>query len=286
MKYWAVLALRLAVFLEFLGRAWQHLFLGSSFREFFWNYRFFGPFIENFSSLTWSQYLIDKDWELAISSLEMGVGFLFLAAAVQALTLRGSGLWLVKTASIFLLPIAWMHFLGNPYNTFLLLEFSAQASAPILLILIARQRYNIYLATMVVVSVTFTCHGLYAIGAFPVPQKFISMCQGTLGLDKVASLRFLVAAGLLDFLAVVLIWFKSTRKWGLFYMVFWGFITAFARIWANFYSFDPWNSLWHWTPEFLFRAPHFLLPLSLVFAKVKQKECSAPGFLVSLSQSA
>lgn len=269
MKFSPLLALRFAVILSFLGRAWQHLFLNTVYREFLWDYKLMSPIVEGYFKMGWSQYLNSAKAEQIINYGEVLGGCIFLGAAIQAAISKGKrSPFLLLFAFLLLLPIAWMHFLGNAYNSFMLLEFTAQASAPLLLIWALRSKAiltgnTFKRAIILVLSVTFTCHGLYAVGAFPVPQKFIAMAQSCLGLNELQSLRFLALMGYLDFVAVVLLYFTATKKWAALYMVGWGFITAYARIWANFYSFDPWNSLWHWTPDFLFRGPHYLLALCL-----------------------
>ncbi len=254
-----------------MGRAWQHFFLNPDYNEFFWNQTLFGDLAEWVWGVSWNEFLTTTSIQNQLDKVIAGIGALFLLGGISVFSLKDS--WarvLLFIATALLLPFAWLHFVGNVYNWAMLFEFSAQLFAPILLwVAVRKPEWNWVLFAKVVIAITFTCHGLYAAGIYPVPQKFIGMTIRVFECSKDTALVFLKIAGWLDFVAATCLFIpnKNAVKRGLWYMVIWGFITAFTRIYSNFYYFDAWHSLHQWAYAFFIRAPHFLLPLALLFHK-------------------
>jgi hypothetical protein len=117
----------------------------------------------------------------------------------------------------------------------------------------------------VAIALTFTCHGLYAVGYYPRPGKFIQMTMTILGTNKEASVIFLNIAGILDFVLSVLIFLpRRFALIGLGYAAFWGLATTAARVWANYIPEFWQDSLLTWTHESIMRMPHFMVPLAVM----------------------
>jgi hypothetical protein len=271
LKVEPLLWLILGTSLLLLGRGWQYFFFETSFREIFWSQKAFGWFVEGWLGIDWNSYLSTPKYDDGIVLFEKCLGLLFMSTAVFTLyfsrikAVRG----LLILVTLFQLPQAYFQFNGVGYNWALMLEFSAQFFTPILLLMYLSNRKEMALKwCKVIIAITFVCHGLYAVGVYNVPQKFLTMSMKTVGLSRASSLVFLSTMGMLDFIAALLVFLKKAmfRRIGLWYMVFWGFTTAVARPWAHFYSFDAARSLFQHFPDFLIRSPHFLLPVFLLVA--------------------
>jgi hypothetical protein len=265
------LCLVLGASLMLLGRGWKYFFFETSFREIFWSQKAFGWFIEDWLGIDWNSYLSTPFYDDRIVMFEKGLGLLLMSVAVMILFFsRGKAVkGVLILVTLFQLPQAYFQFNGVGYNWALMLEFSAQFFMPILLLLYLMDRKELAIKLgVVVIAITFVCHGLYAAGVYNVPQKFLTMSIKTIGLNKSSSMLFLTIMGVLDFVATVMVFIKNfvARRIGLWYMVFWGFVTAVARPWAHFYAFDAARSLFQHFPDFLVRAPHFLLPIFLLVA--------------------
>lgn len=265
----ATAVLKWAIVLMFIGRGWQYAFFETSFREIFWNYKAFSWFVEGWYGIDWNVYLSTPHYDGYIEVFEKSLGVYFILVGVALLCFQPKK-WLrilVLFAFLFQIPQAYFSFSGFSYNWALLLEFSAQFMSPLIWLMVVKGwRKGLIQIAMATVALTFICHGLYASGVYNIPQKFYAMCIKTIGLTKNQSVYFLLVMGVLDFIAAVMIFVPkwSIQKSALIYMILWGFVTAVARPWANFYSFDAWRSLFQHFPDFLIRAPHFLLPLCVL----------------------
>ena len=259
----------IATSLMLCGRAWKYFFFETSYREIFWNHKAFGWFIENLIHIDWNHYLANPAYDANIMLFKKGLGlFYFLSAIIVVVIPRHRAVrGVLIMVAISQIPQAYFQFNGSFYNWALLLEFTAQFSAPLLLWMQLRGKIQTTKVwCKLVVAITFICHGLYACGVYNVPQKFLTMCMKTLAFSKENALLFLTAMGVLDFIAALALYFKNTKilRVGLWYMIVWGGLTALARPWAHFYSFDAFRSLFQHLPDFLIRAPHYMLPLFLL----------------------
>ena len=117
----------------------------------------------------------------------------------------------------------------------------------------------------VATAITFTCHGLYAVGYYPQPGHFTEMVINILGVGEDTALLLLKIMGILDFLLSVMIFLPL--KWArpaLIYAIFWGFATSLARVWSSWdleFLGDSLMQSWHAS---VMRFPHFLIPLALL----------------------
>lgn len=87
------------------------------------------------------------------------------------------------------------------------------------------------LVARILCSLTFLGHGLFAVGLDRDFTNFIPMTTYLTGLDAKGAETFLTVFGILDLVAAVLVFAKNDFiKPALWYMIAWGLITAFARI--------------------------------------------------------
>ena len=84
------------------------------------------------------------------------------------------------------------------------------------------------------IGITFLSHGLYAFGFYPVPGNFIDMTISIFGISETEARTFLWIAGIIDVLILPLLFVNKMLKIVVIYSVFWGFLTALARVFANF----------------------------------------------------
>lgn len=226
--------------------------------------------IEKLFGLSWNEYLTHPTSDLAIEWISYSLGILFLVSCVLVWFMEKLK-WakhILLISILVMLPNVWLHFLGYAVNVLQIFEFGLQLTAPILLWLLHIKKLThttTNLVLKIALAVTFTAHGLYAMGVFPLPQKFIQMTISGFGVNNQQAINILWVAGLLDILLSIGIFFNTKiQKTALMYAVIWGFSTAFARIYCNVYGFDFWNGLsqWHW--QFLIRNAHFLIPFLLL----------------------
>lgn len=261
--------IQLATVSVFLGRAYQHLFWDAPYREILWDPFWSGYIVENIFGIPWDDFAQNQSVDATISKLVIGIGFFYLACAVVAIFIKclgkwGRGLMLIGSFALFVLALAYTkeHF----YHFGQFFEYSLQICSPVFLVwLLSRGPFHMLIGAMKLnIALTFICHGLYAIGYYPVPGLFLSMTIHVFGTDAAQTATFLKVAGVLDF-AVALGIFLPARasKWILLYAVIWGGATAMARIVGNFYWQFPLESLHQWTSEAVYRFPHFLIPAAL-----------------------
>lgn len=264
--------LQLAAASVFLGRAWQHIYWDAPYRTLLWDEAWMRPLVELWG-LTWQEYATSPVTNQAIQQFIVYIGWFYVLCALAAIAVKPLGRWargLLWVGSFGLVVLAALYCKEKFFFIGQFFEYSLQFSAPALLALVAARPQRMHngrfiTAIKVLVALTFTCHGLYAIGFYPRPGYFVSMTMNILPISEAGAVRFLIVAGVLDFLLSVLIFLPGRwAKVGLAYAVFWGTATTLARLWAHFdpSHLDGW--LLHWLHESVMRFPHFLLPLLLL----------------------
>ncbi|MBR9923039.1 MAG: hypothetical protein GYB31_19605 [Bacteroidetes bacterium] len=275
--------LQLSTVAVFWGRAWQHLFWDAPYRNLFWDQFLLKGIVEGWFGMEWSDYVtspvVDSRIQLAI--VLSGVFYIICGLAallihrlphiLQNLLLWGAGLL------IFLAILYWK---GKFHHWGQLFEYSLQFGSPIFLWLAVREKLQpvrLVKLMAIAVGITFFCHGLYAYGFYPRPENFTSMIMASLGVSEPFANQMLVVAGVVDFIAAASLIFLPLRwnVWVLAYCVMWGFLTGLARPWANFYPEFWEESLHQWVHTFVFRFPHFLIPLAaFIWLKFRPSEAS------------
>lgn len=265
-----ILVLRISVALVFIGRAYQHLFWDAPFRSLLWDQALLEGSIHSLFNVNWNDYATSPQVNYGIQLLIRGFGLFYLSLGLLAIFIKEKH---KKLASLFLLGSLSLAFLAFLYckekffHTGQFFEYSIQIAAPVLLYGALQNRMRkqtLLIIGMVATGLTFVCHGLYAIGYYPRPGKFVDMTINILHVKEVVAHQFLWMAGLLDFAAVGGMLIKVTRKWSVMYMAFWGLVTAIARLWSGL----DWNflgaTLHQNIADMLYRIPHGLIPLALV----------------------
>jgi hypothetical protein len=282
-----VSALRYAAVFLLIGRAYEHIRWIGPYRDFFYNPIGFGKWYANFIGRDLVEIYKDPFYEQLVSSISTGIGIVFLGAACVILfyeKLIGWS-WIIYVATGFLLTTYLGYFMIKHFQMWgMLLEHAAQLMMPLLFLWYMKNNQARFLAVATwSVALTFYCHGLFAIGFYPQPGKFVDMFIASTGWTEDFVRLLLLVVGWLDIIMAVIIIvpflpgtsdlihvriFRSVFLISILYGVIWGGITTLARLYATYTK----GMFWHWADqywmEFLVRLPHFVLPL-VIFLIIK-----------------
>ncbi|QQS30379.1 MAG: hypothetical protein IPM47_05365 [Sphingobacteriales bacterium] len=276
MKQNRILWLKILCFCVFSGRAWQHLRWDAPYRAFLWSESLLSPLFKTFGR-SWQYYVSNSD-AFIVSGIKVAGVFFVLAAVCSliAAPFRRLPRIVLPVGGIMLFVLALMYWKEKSFLMGELLEYSAQVACPWLLYAsVYRSEVGfaqIKTAIKIAVALTFLGHGLFAIGYYPVPGFFQQMMVNTFGWSEITTKHFLFVAGVLDIAVAVGIFLPYIKTPLLVYAAGWGFITALARIVANYNSNIPLYSLDLWLFEVIYRLPHGALPLLLLFIDRDNKE--------------
>ncbi len=263
--------LRLSTFLLFAGRAWQHLFWDAPFRALLWDKDWMEGLVTWLTGNTWQAYVTSETAGYFIDNLIFSFGIFYAAMAILTLVInqRMKGLtWLYALSSLALGLLAFLYCKDKFYHLGQFFEYVLQFSLPLFFYLALSEKINLLklrLFLKIAIALTFSAHGLYALGYYPQPGEFVDMVINTLHVSESTAKYVLYVAGILDMVFAIGIFIPRTAKISLIYMVLWGAATAAARTWANFYMDFPLNSLHQNLHETIYRLPHALIPLSVLF---------------------
>lgn len=161
---------------------------------------------------------------------------------------------------------------GSPFTEWSIPAHLIRIILPIGIILLEGEKRNVnysYWLLVVGLSITFITHGLEAWSLHPrfIDYLLISS-ENTFGIRlKQSNAEIaLKVIGSLDILAALTTLIFSTNA-VFYWMAFWGFITAFARI----------TELgWGLYPEILIRSGHYLVPIGLIWLNVVRNQTKVP----------
>lgn len=215
-----------------------------------------------------------SDW-VEVWEWPMGVGYFWAGYwAVLALAIiirpdlisRYPGTVGMATGALLLLTIANWH--AHEWALSQLIEMTLRWSTPLLWLGLAIWPFERWKkATTLAIALTFTGHGLYALGwPYPTPSGFFVMTQNILGISALEAQWFLRVAGGLDLIVLVSLFIPPLARPALFYACFWGLVTATARSMAFVEMDASWTENMRWLAETIVRLTHGLTPLALWFA--------------------
>ncbi len=274
-----ILLIQILTFSVFMGRAYQFIFFDIPFRSLFWDENLMTPIVQTFG-ISWNSYINDLEIAANQELIIQIIGCFFLFLAICIVVIHRYKKWLVRLltlGSVLLFCLSLLYWKEHFYYIGQLIEYTIQWSTPIFLILFLKYQNDsrfpnstIFLLK-VVIAMTFIGHGLYAFGVYPIPGNFVQMCLDVFPLDDFQAKVFLKTVGVLDFLAVALLFVPKFERVGIWYCIIWGFLTAFARIVANFDLDIPFVSLHQWLWETIVRLPHGGIPLLLLLITNKKR---------------
>ena len=269
---WVFRLLQCAAVCVLAGRAYQHFFWDAPYRAILWDESLMRPWLEWGFGISWKEYAGDLRVDRAIQAGMKVIGSIFGLSALVAAFPRvfPPRAWkILIVSSGLLLILALLYYKEQNYQFGMFIEYALQVCTPFFFykrlvkgdVNISRERF-IRWAT----ALTFAGHGLYAVGFYPRPGHFTVMVINALHIPVDWANQVLWAAGILDFLAAFWLLIPVPgRRIFIWYCIIWGFATSIARIWANFYPQFWLSALHQWLFEFVYRSPHFLIPMALLF---------------------
>ncbi len=270
--------IQIATIFVFLGRAWQHLFWDAPFRVLLWDEAWMKRIIEGIFNTPWEQYITSMAVDDGIQLTIYGFGIFYFVCALVAALIFKVPKWTAKVlllGSTALFLLACLYCKEKFFSLGQLLEYSTQIISPLLLYFWVYPRWKAAtyrLMAKVAIAFTFICHGLYAVNYYPRPGNFVEMILNTFGVSEATAIQMLLVAGILDFIVSIAIFVPGKiAKAALGYVVFWGFLTTFAR-YSSYLDFSYFiESLSQWTWQVMIRFPHFMIPLAILIFKEKRK---------------
>ncbi len=258
---------------------WQHLFSDPSYRAFLWDPFWTSWTVKILTGMEWRTYLLGPRAEATAQVFTWTMAVILMLGLVGALLLSPRRPWAkfpLFAASAVLGFEAFCTFLDVSHQVPMLMELSLRVGTPSLLAAVVLHGWTprIRLFTLVMTALTFSGHGLYALGmGVPVPGNFVDMVMETLGMSQASSLVFLTVAGVLDQLLIIGLLVPLLRPATLGYCAAWGTATSLARI-TSYVRLDNLLllSLYTYLPEFFVRAPHFLIPMALLIWHVSERQ--------------
>lgn len=245
--------------------------------------------------------LAKRNWiYTSISLIFIGLGFAFLGQkqtigkvelntasnCLFGIMLVGYGVFLQHFLSLkpkyrpiplayFTTFVCWISihaFYSSGYLPEQIIEHGIFIGLPIyLLFLLITKKQENPTAIKLLIALTFTGHGIYALGVHYVPNNFIDMTTTILGLNHPDAYLFLKIVGAIDLMVAGMLFFAPS-KWVIYYIIFWGIITAFARFIYGFYvSNNPVENL-YWFGSMVYRLPHGVLAFYLLFPAIIPKK--------------
>lgn len=259
--------MKISLVLLLLGRAIQHLFFDSPIRGILYSKHFVNPVLQ-LLNINFNDYINSPNLDDSINTFLSTVGILFLILSVSTLFLNQFNPIIKKIILYFscfmLVLVSFGYFKEKSLSIGQFFEYSAQLFLPLFFI-IKKEKQVFFLK--IIIAFTFFCHGLYAVGYYPIPANFVQMILSTSTLNNEQAFVLLHLVGLLDFLFAIAIFIPKLKIPFLWYGVIWGFLTSFARIYTNVYVDFFSSTLFYWIYEFLVRIPHFTIPLYLILVQ-------------------
>ncbi len=261
--------LQFLTFAVFAGRAWQHIFWDIPIRALMWDEGLMKGIIEGLSDMSWQQYVTSMEVDAWLQAVAAGLGWFCAICAVAAWLIqpgRKWAAWLLRIGGFYLILLFILYWKEKFQSAGMFMEHTLQWATPFMLVYAAFYQQNtakFRFWIKIAIALTFVGHGLYAFGYYPVPGNFVDMMIMTFGLSDEAALSWLKVAGVLDFVAAAALFIPRMARPALVYCIIWGFLTAFARIIANFDINMPLDTLGQWWHEAFFRLPHGGIPLLL-----------------------
>lgn len=255
-----------------LGRSVQHIFFDSPIRGLLYS-----PIIMEWPlslfNIPFDTYINSPflDERLNLSLLIIGLCFLISSIAFIFIDKFSKKIKIsLVYFTVFLMTlVSFAYFKDKSFSIGQFFEYSSQMFLPLYFIIKEKRRRKLLLQLLI--AITFICHGLYAIGYYPVPGNFMQMIISTFNCSNQSALLILKIAGLLDFIFAIGIFIPKIDKPFLIYGLIWGGLTTIARLYTNMYSDFLLSTFSYWLFEFLVRIPHFIIPLVILKFNTKYR---------------
>jgi len=238
-----------------------------------WSERLARPFLA-FLGIDWHTWVTDLSYDDAINTGVQVAGWLLFSTGVSLIVFPFVSpflkQWLVRPlvvmATCVLAILAFCYYLDHFLFVGQLFEYALLVSTPMLLFYSLQKKYNartLFVAIKIATSLTFICHGLYAMGYYPQPGDWQQIAMNITNTTTAGARQLLSLFGYADFIAVGLIWIPNRliAQVGWWYLIVWGVLSAGARLIG---TYQP-DFMATWLTQSLhntvFRLCHGLVPL-------------------------
>lgn len=264
-----VFLLKLSCFCVFIGRAYEHLFWDAPFRSLLWDQKLLSPIVEGIFNTSWRDYVTSSTADNVIQNLMKINGAFYAICAIVSLFINAHSKKIFKiilfAGGVLLFLLALLLTKSKFYHISMFFEHSIQFGAPFVLLYLFKEKQNVAKLIMplkVITALAFISHGVYALGTvYPLPANFVTMTLNILPVSENSAKSLLYVAGLLDFVAAVLIFVPKVSRIALLYAAFWGIVTALARILSGLTYDVSLLTLHQYLFATVYRIPHGLIPL-------------------------
>lgn len=264
-----VFLLKLSCFCVFIGRAYEHLFWDAPFRSLLWDQKLLSPIVEGIFNTSWRDYVTSSTADNVIQNLMKINGAFYAICAIVSLFINANSKKIFKiilfAGGVLLFLLALLLTKSKFYHISMFFEHSIQFGAPFVLLYLFKEKQNVAKLIMplkVITALAFISHGVYALGTvYPLPANFVTMTLNILPVSENSAKSLLYVAGLLDFVAAVLIFVPKVSRIALLYAAFWGIATALARIISGLTYDVSLLTLHQYLFATVYRIPHGLIPL-------------------------
>ena len=271
--------LRFSVFFVFIGRAWQHLFWDAPYRSLLWDEALLKPIVENLFATPWYDYVTSETTDVCIQKLIFSTGVVYFIAALAVVFYERYKSKLLRffifLGGVNLILLSFLLMKEKFYHAAQFFEQGIQFSLPFVFVYAYSEKVELkklVLALKLLIAIVFVSHGLYAVGYYPVPGKFVDMIIAIFSFSEPMAKNMLLFAGAMDFLVVVLLFVPKFSRVALWYACIWGMLTAFARIVAGFQMDFAWQSIHQELYGTLYRLGHGLVPLCVILLEGNKEE--------------
>jgi len=273
--------LKISAFSVLFGRAIKHIFWDAPFRIIFWDKKIMEPILDFFNS-SFQSFVSSAQTDFWIQTSIQVFGFilLFISSIVLFIKKKNKKLspfLLFGSALLILLSYLFYKAKFKAFGQFI--EYSCQMFSPLFLYMYlfkdVKVKKHLLTGIKLAIALTFIGHGLYAVGYYKTPANFLNMTFNSfaaIGIELSNSqiYSFLKIVGILDFLiAISLFCPKNITRPLLIWAILWGFFTSLARLVSSMYLDFSFHTFSQWIPEFIFRIPHFMLPLCCYYILYK-----------------
>lgn len=284
-----IIILKFLCFSVFAGRAWEHMRWDPPFRSLLWDQNLMESFITHLTGLTWMQYATSPVIDIMIQNTIFSFGCFYAVCALTALFISKQNhlfyrisQFILIVGTIGLLFLAFLYCKEKFFHTGQFFEYTCQFASPLFLLYALSNAHKVKALTLtlkIAIALTFACHGLYAIGYYPIPGNWVDMFIMGLGTTEQTALKLLYIAGMLDLILSIAIFIPAFTQPTLIYLILWGFVTAISRLYVNFYPDAALQSIEQYLHEVIYRVPHFGIPLLMMILIRKEKIISFQNIL-------
>lgn len=268
MKILSDLTFKITFAIMMFGRAWEHLRWDPPYRIIFWDQDIMSPIARLFG-MSWDAYMFSPRVDFLIQKAIGALGLLYFIIGMVILVKHKSQKY-YKTCLILSFGLLFLLFnlyrIEKDFAFAQIIEHASQLLLPIILYLkLFQKKSHKYLNSIIKIAValTFTGHGLYAIGYYPVPGNFVDMMMNGFHLSETGARSALYSIGVIDFAVAIGIFIPVLNIGTLAWATIWAFLTTVARIYTTFVWENIGVSLSMYLPEVMVRIVHILLPLYL-----------------------